>query len=235
MIVTNHSVFLHNPKTGGTWLKHILDPLIINYVEHHVPDKPFNHVNTFTFVRNPWSWYVSLYLFLRNGSEHYEASKQLKPPIIQALDGDKSFEDFIKCSTVPATAFKNKVFSIYRIFELANLKTQSYDEVQVLSKPEGVILREWLDGNKSYYNVICDVYTRYAHTIGKYETLKPDFIKMLKQSGELNSDLLLRIENTKPINVTTDKDDYRVYYNDTTRQMVAETSRELIERYGYEF
>lgn len=234
MIVTKNAVYLHNPKTGGTWLKHILDPILIDYVEHHVPEGPFDHINTFTFVRNPWSWYVSLYLFLRNGSEHYQASTKLKPPIIQALS-DKSFDEFIKFSTCPNLAFKNKVFSIYKIFELADIKTQSYNEVQVLSKPEGVILTEWINGDKSYYNVICDVYTRYAHTIGKYETLKPDLVKMLIQSGDASEEILERVETTPPINVTTDKDDYRLYYNDSTRQMVADTSKELIERYGYEF
>jgi len=235
MIVTKNAVYLHNPKTGGTWLKHILDPILVEYIEHHVPLGPFDHTNTFTFVRNPWSWYVSLYLFLKNGSEHYKASTKIKPPIIQALTGDKNFEDFIKFSTSPDLAFKKKVFSIYRIFELSGMKTQTYDAIQILSKPEGVILTEWMNTDKSYYNVICDVYTRYAHTIGKYETLKPDLIKMVTQSGDISAELLERIENTPPINVTADKDDYRSYYNDSTRQLVANTSKELIERYGYEF
>jgi hypothetical protein len=235
MIVTEKAVYLHNPKTGGTWLQHILKPYTLEYIEHYVPNKPFDTPHVFTFVRNPWSWYVSLYLFLKNGSEHWNASKDFKPPIIQVLPEGSDFSEFIKWSTVPTQSFKNKVFSIYRIFEMTHRKKSEYIEAEALARPEGVILTEWCKRDVSYYNVICDVYTRYATTIGQYENLKPDLIKMMTQSGELTDELLSSIENTGPINVTCDKDDYRVYYNDTTRQMVAETSKELIEKYNYEF
>jgi hypothetical protein len=233
MLTTHNAIYLHNPKTAGTWLRYVLEPVTVDWLEHHVPEQPFSHTNTFSFVRNPWSWYVSLYLFLRNGSEKFAKTYPIKPPILQALSGSKDFADFIQAATYPTPEFKQKVYSIYRV--LKQIKPFEEPYLQQQRDPEGVILTKWIEEDVSYYAVMCDVYTRYAHTIGKYETVKADLLEMTKTCGDLTDEVLYRIENTEPINVTANKDSYQTYYNDVTMKMVADTSAELIDQYGYTF
>jgi hypothetical protein len=125
--------------------------------------------------------------------------------------------------------------AIYRIFSLANMKSDSHVHVQIFSSPESVILSKFLKEDVSYYHVITDVYTRYASIIGKYENLKNDLIHMTRQAGDLTDDILYRIENTPSVNKTIHQDDYRSYYTDETKKLVTDSSKEIIEKYDYSF
>lgn len=69
MIIGRDYVFLHVPKTGGTWIRAALrlsgtieqefkDHLHFNGLPEDV--KKSNRM-VFAFVRNPWDWYLSLY------------------------------------------------------------------------------------------------------------------------------------------------------------------------------
>ena len=67
MIVTDHFVYIHVSRTGGTFL----NKLIMNRVpgarmlqyHGHLRDLParYAHLPVIGFVRNPWDWYVSMY------------------------------------------------------------------------------------------------------------------------------------------------------------------------------
>ena len=73
-IVNNNKKFLyvHIPKTGGTTIQDVLD--VENYPKGHLSLKDLKkelgsaiikEYITFTTVRNPWSWYVSWYFYLK--------------------------------------------------------------------------------------------------------------------------------------------------------------------------
>lgn len=69
MIIGRDYIFLHVPKTGGTWIRTALR--LSGTVEqefkdhHHFCDLPADVQasprRVFAFVRNPWDWYMSLY------------------------------------------------------------------------------------------------------------------------------------------------------------------------------
>lgn len=76
MIVTTKFLFLHNPKTGGIWLRNqmrkhappawkLLDRRE-NGIQHigmrRVPEQ-HAHLPTISVVRNPWDWWVSWFFF----------------------------------------------------------------------------------------------------------------------------------------------------------------------------
>jgi len=78
VILTNRFVWIHVPKTGGTWFRETLakvlppewEPEVI-YPEHHswrrIPEEK-RKLPRILAVRNPWDWYVSTVHFWR---QHY--------------------------------------------------------------------------------------------------------------------------------------------------------------------
>ncbi|MGE3172362.1 MAG: hypothetical protein AB7O97_07020 [Planctomycetota bacterium] len=80
MILSDHFVFLHVPKTGGTFVRRILEryaPKSWNVVmgdDHANRDNiPASHAHLpiLGFVRNPYSWYVSWYHFQQDMREPF--------------------------------------------------------------------------------------------------------------------------------------------------------------------
>ena len=74
MILSEHFVFLHLPKTGGSFVRelctHYAPPAWkVRLLDHHptIHDIPSEYANLpiFGFVRNPFDWYVSWYTYLR--------------------------------------------------------------------------------------------------------------------------------------------------------------------------
>lgn len=72
MLVTDRFVYLHMPKTAGTWVQHHMKGALGG-----VHPSPLSHVRVSNFaehlegrivfgtVRNPWDWYISWYQFIR--------------------------------------------------------------------------------------------------------------------------------------------------------------------------
>ena len=69
MIVTPQLVFLHLPKSGGTFLNEALVRFVpgARQLGYHLPrsliPEACRALPVLGFVRNPWSWYVSWYAF----------------------------------------------------------------------------------------------------------------------------------------------------------------------------
>jgi hypothetical protein len=65
--------------------------------------------------------------------------------------------------------------------------------------------------------------------LGRYETLQADFAKVLGTLG-----MSREVELTK-VNVSNGRGDYRAYYDDTSRALIAAWYRPEIEHFGYVF
>ena len=80
-----NSIFLHFPRTGGSWVNHCLQD-ISNKID---PDNEtrFGHVPyyslsesqinkfCFSFIRHPFDWYASIYHYAHNISKEHEGTK----------------------------------------------------------------------------------------------------------------------------------------------------------------
>ncbi len=69
MIATDHIVFLHLHKSGGTFvneglLRFVPEARIVGYhLPRHLIPRSLAHLPVVGLVRNPWSYYVSWYSF----------------------------------------------------------------------------------------------------------------------------------------------------------------------------
>jgi hypothetical protein len=65
-------IFVHIPKTGGISISKLLDASesTHNKIDYYINNKTKNYYK-FTFVRNPWDRFVSLYNYYIKGSEIY--------------------------------------------------------------------------------------------------------------------------------------------------------------------
>lgn len=72
-------------------------------------------------------------------------------------------------------------------------------------------------------------------TVGRFESLVDDLDRFLSWVGvELPDDAIARAHATDPINATKRRH-YREYFDEELRDLVGESSRLLIDRFGYEF
>ena len=67
MIVTDHFVYIHVSRTGGSFLNKLImenvpGARMLQY-HGHLKELPaeLSHLPVIGFVRNPWDWYVSMY------------------------------------------------------------------------------------------------------------------------------------------------------------------------------
>lgn len=71
MLITEHFVFIHLPRTGGTFLRRACsgsDVRVLVTKGHlgveHIPEE-HSDLPIFAVIRNPWDWYVSWYQWVR--------------------------------------------------------------------------------------------------------------------------------------------------------------------------
>ncbi len=69
-VILHRCRFLHIPKTGGTWVRNALNTACPNvaktaYGHGGLQDAPGQGMFTFAFIRHPWSWWRSYWLFKR--------------------------------------------------------------------------------------------------------------------------------------------------------------------------
>ena len=70
MIVTDKFVFVHLPRSGGTFVSDVIRKFFpsAHEIGHHLPrellPREYSHLPVLGTVRNPWEFYVSLYHYV---------------------------------------------------------------------------------------------------------------------------------------------------------------------------
>lgn len=103
MLATDTLLFVHMPKTGGIWVADVLRRLAgaqpvpgtqRHTSVHEIPEGALGDRHTFGTLRDPWSWYASMWQHLRNGVDG--------PPILRALgSGQEDFPSVLRGMTDP--------------------------------------------------------------------------------------------------------------------------------------
>lgn len=95
MLVTPEFVFLHVPKTGGTFVRTLLEDRLV-YSDYHasIGEIPsgFRHLPRYAFIRNPWDWWVSWWVYKREQGE--DVGDTLEEAITRVLCEQRNYRDY---------------------------------------------------------------------------------------------------------------------------------------------
>jgi hypothetical protein len=206
MILSSKFVFLHVPKTGGSFVRELLthhapEGWHISLHDNHptIRDIPQSHAHLpiFGLVRNPFDWYVSWYHYLkqhRNDPFFNQISQQgsldFKATMSAAFEVDIGAMFQFPCH------FSNSPFGCYMNYIFGN------------------------DLNRL--------------RLGKMESLREDLRDFLRGTDALTDRLDQQIDSFPVVNVS-DHLPYRSYYDDALRALISSRDKEVLERFDYTF
>lgn len=232
MIITKNAVYLHVPKTAGIWMREVLKPVAIEERAHAIPDreilKKYKHI--FGFVRNPWSWYVSLYSYITKGSNIHNPTFPVDPLFV-AFGHTPTFEEFVTTLVEPPNIYKKK---LYVLAQMSDLKISSMENFNPSNKIKDMIT-PWMTKDIGYYELVLENFLSNATKIGQYENIKSDLLDMLIASNDITEDLKISINQTPATNTATEIVEYQTFYNLKLQTLVHNASKELITKFNYTF
>lgn len=257
MFITDRLIYLQLQKTGCSHTKKLLRSVCkggITYGKHNsiyeVPKNLLGDLSTKTIignVRNPWDWYVSLWAFgcmsrgkldhrltsgflkkLRYPSRLFISSKQWKS-VYSDSDNPDLFRQWLKMLYSRETRRdigegfgKSKVGEFCGLMTYRYLRLYDYDfekEKNNINNYEELI---FFDNKKNMLNMVL----RTEHLEEDFKTL---MLKIDIPLSEIQTVLNLPKTNTSK------RQNYHNYYNEETKELVAQRDKLIIEKYNYSY
>lgn len=228
MLVTQSFVFLHIPKTGGSFVQTVIGehlPVVHRTEYTHEPysnlPERWRGLPAFCVVRNPWDWYVSWFHGAIKSSGKRGA--KLRSPVAPGRETVRSDKRAVWNDAMGAgeARFEEAV---------ARACTGEFDHsLAPMIREEGI-----------------DLYSAHVRTIAgagldrpdfevlRFERLRADLSRFLRTHMDPPKSLRAAIRAAPPVKVS-DHQPYPAYYSDELRALVGERARWLCERFGYEF
>lgn len=232
MIATDHFVFLHLHKSGGTFvneglLRFVPDARQIGY---HLPRKlmppPLAHLPVLGLVRNPWSYYVSWFSF---------QSGNPRPNVLFRTLSDGGTLDFEGTVRNMLNLGAGSRADGARLDALVAALPAAYTN-RGLNIP-GPTVAAIRNSKLGFYSFLY----RYMYDgpgilhMGRMERLREEFSTLLVAVGQPVSGPLREYLTQAPASNTSAHAAYTKYYSDALRDLVAERDADLIARFGYRF
>jgi hypothetical protein len=228
MIATDHLVYVHLHKSGGTFVNECLMRFVpgARVLGYHLPrsliPEDMRHLPVLGFVRSPWSYYVSWYAF---------QSRMPQPNALFRMASEDRTLDF-------AGTLRN-LLELGRdgrkLDQLLGLLPNAYGQ-RGLNLP-AFALAPIRGSGKGFYSYLFDY--MYAGEgapamVGRVENLRGDLIEFLGGiDGTLTAPMREFIEQAEPRNASNHRPT-RDYYDDDLAALVAERDRDVIERFDYQ-
>jgi hypothetical protein len=230
MIVTDNFVFVHLPRSGGTFVTGIIKKFFPSAREigHHFQREllpaEYSHLPILGTVRNPWEFYVSLY--------HYVLPKDAASVLVSWMseNGRLGFKGSIR-------NLLNLGINDERLNLLIEMLPERLDHgkrhIPSVTKDAMRIVRGTGIGyytlrfNQMFGNADGVVFCR-------LETLTRDLINFFEEIGAATDELRDYVLNSDKVNAS-DHLHYSSYYTPELSELVLLRDRPLIERFGYVF
>ena len=230
MIVTDKFVFVHFPRTGGTFITDLILRFFpsAHEIGYHLPRSllanEYSHLPVLGSVRNPWDFYVSWY--------YHVWPRDAATPLHSWLseNGKHQF----------AGATRNALNIGTDNDRLDALIEKLPDEVDYSRRNIPNITK---DAVRKIRGTGVGYYTfRFNHLVGnadevffcRQESLRVDLIRFLELIGAASDDIRAHIFESKKKN-TADHSHYPSYYTPELADLVSIRDRAVIERFGYVF
>jgi len=238
MIVTNHFVYIHTSRTGGTFLnKLILDHVpgakLLRY-HGHLRDLPkqYLHLPVIGFVRNPWDWYVSMFFDYRR-----------KPQFVFRIlseSGSLGFEAtvtrFLKLADGSALSKRllgqlvNAAPTVINEQTPPKLRNPGLRSEHFADFPEDCGYYSWL------FQLMFESENPGRIHIGQFENLRAEALRLFEETGApVTKGIAAYLKETRALNSSPRPKSYSGGYTPKLEQLVADKEKYLIDRFGYSF
>jgi hypothetical protein len=230
MIVTDKFVFVHLPRSGGTFVTGIIRKFFPSAQEigHHLPrefmPREYSHLPVLGTVRNPWEFYVSLY--------HYVWPRDAASVLVSWMsdNGRLRFKGSIR-------NLLNLGVNDERLDVLIDMLPErlDYSKRHIPSATKDA-MRGVRGTGVGYYTL------RFNQTFGnaddvffcRLETLRQDLVAFFEGVGAATDELRDYVLRSDKKN-TAEHLHYATYYTPELSELVSIRDRALIERFGYVF
>jgi len=230
MIVTDEFVFVHLPRSAGTFISELIKNFFpsAHEVGYHLPrsllPKESSHLPILGAVRNPWEFYVSWY--------HHVWPRDASTTLVSWLtqNGNVDFSGAIRNAL-------NLGVNNERLDALIEMLP---DEVDYRKRNIPNITKEAIrrarDTGVGYYTF------RFNHLFGeandvficRFETLREDLLKFFENIGVANDELRDHVLTSEKKN-TAEHRHYSTYYTPDLAELVSIRDCQIVEKFGYCF
>jgi hypothetical protein len=230
MIVTDKFVFVHLPKTGGTFVSEVIRKFFpsAHEIGHHLPrellPREYSHLPVLGTVRNPWEFYVSLY--------HYVWPRDAASILASWMseNGRLGFIGSIR-------NVLNLGVNDERLDVLIEMLPEhvDYSRRQIPNVTKDAMRRVRGTG-VGYYTFRFNELFGNADDVFVYrlETLKQDLVAFFEGIGAATDELRDYVLRSDKKNISEHLH-YSTYYTPELAELVSIRERALIERFGYVF
>jgi hypothetical protein len=230
MIVTDKFVFVHLPRSGGTFVTGVIKKFFpsAHEIGHHLPreflPKEYSHLPVLGTVRSPWEFYVSLY--------HYVWPRDAGSILVSWMteNGTLGFEGSIRNLLSLGVNSERLDVLIEMLPEHIDYRKRHVPGVtkDAMSKVRGTGVGYYTLRFNQMFGIADDMF------FCRLETLRQDLVAFFDRIGVATDELrdyvlLLDKKNT------ADHLHYSTYYTPDLVDLVSLRDRQLIERFGYVF
>jgi hypothetical protein len=230
VIVTDKFVFVHLPRSGGTFVSEIIRKFFPSAREigHHLPrellPREYSHLPVLGTVRNPWEFYVSLY--------HYVWPKDAASKFVSWMseNGRLGFIGSIR-------NLLNLTVNDERLDVLIEMLPEQVDysrtHIPNVNKDE---MRRVRGAGVGYYTFRFNQMFGNADNVFfcRLETLRQDLVAFFERIGAATDELrdyVLRVDKKN----ISEHLHYSSYYTPEIAELLSIRDRQLVERFGFTF
>jgi hypothetical protein len=230
MIVTDKFVFLHLPRTGGTFVSEIIKKFFpsAHEIGYHLPrvtlPKQYSRLPVLGGVRNPWEFYASWY--------HHQISDTKYSPLFCGLSENRKldFVQTIRNALNLGVGDEKLDLLIQGLPEDFNYQKRHISNVtkDVMRKVRGTGLGLFAFRFNQLFGPGDDVF------FCRVESLRSDLIAFFEGIGAMSDALRSYVLGLDKKNISEHLH-YSTYYTPELAELVLIRDRPLIERFGYVF